>query len=188
MIHQTGFWESTIPDDWHYHSKNVNNWLIEYLKDRKNETIYDFGCGFGDYLHNFHLNGFTDITGFEGDPKIQHDSFKIIKQNLAEPFLLEKKGIVISLEVGEHIPSYYEQIFLENLANNCSDLLILSWAIRGQGGRGHFNEQNNDEVIPKIESLGFELLQDETQEIRKVPEIECFYFKNTLMVFKRKNK
>ncbi len=26
--------------------------------------------------------------------------------------------------------------------NNCSNLLIISWAVRGQGGYGHFNEQN----------------------------------------------
>lgn len=185
MIHETGYWPSNGIEGWHYHSKNVNDWIIEYLKNRKSETIYDFGCGLGDYLLNLHKNGFTDLIGFEGDPSRQHEGFQIIKQNLAEPFNLEKKGIIISLEVGEHIPLEYEKIFLENLYNNCSDLLILSWATRGQGGVGHYNEQNNDEIIPKVESLGFKLKESDTQDIRKVPEDNCWYFKNTLMIFEK---
>lgn len=185
MIHETGYWNSNGVERWHYHSTNVNDWIISFLSDKKESQIYDFGCGMGDYLHNLHKNGFTNIVGFESDPPKLYNEFEIRKQNLATPFKLDKKGIIISLEVGEHIPQKYESIFLNNLYENCSDYLIISWAVRGQGGYGHYNELNNDEIIPKIESLGFKLLNDETESARKVPEDNCWYFRNTLMIFKK---
>jgi hypothetical protein len=185
MIHETGFWQASIATPWHYHSQNVNDWIISFLSDKKETQIYDFGCGMGDYLYNLHKNGFKNIIGFEADPPKFYEDFEIKKQNLAEPFRLDKKGIIISLEVGEHIPEKYEDIFLTNLYENCSDYLIISWAVRGQGGHGHFNELNNDEIIPKIESLGFEYLVNESESARKVPEDACWYFRNTLMIFKK---
>ena len=98
----------------------------------------------------------------------------------------KKKGIVISLEVGEHIPKQYQDIYLDNLDRHCEELLIISWAVRGQGGYGHFNELNNDEIIPEILKRGFVLLEEETKSIRDSVQSCCHYFKNTLMVFKRK--
>ncbi len=185
MIDKTGFWGASNAHSHHYYSKNVSNWIVSYLKDHKESPIYDFGCGMGDYLSHLNSEGFSDILGLEGDPPKYYDSFKINKQNLAEPFLLEKKGVIISLEVGEHIPQEYEKIFLENLYNNCSSLLIISWAVRGQGGYGHFNELNNDEIIPKIESFGFKYLKEVSEDARKTPEDACSYFRNTLMIFEK---
>lgn len=184
-IDETGFWLASSAASRHYHSQNVNDWIISFLSDKKESQIYDFGCGMGDYLYNLHKNGFKKIMGFEADPPKLYEEFEIKKQNLSVPFQLEEKGIIISLEVGEHIPQKYEHIFLNNLYENCSDYLIISWAVRGQGGYGHFNELNNDEIIPKIKSLGFKYLVNESMYARKVPEDACGYFRNTLMVFKK---
>ena len=41
------------------------------------------------------------------------------------------------------------------LHNNNRYGIVLSWAIKGQGGHGHFNEQNNDYVKSKICNLGY---------------------------------
>ena len=61
----------------------------------------------------------------------------------------------MSLEVGEHIPKEYEDIFINNLHNNNNKGIILSWAILGQGGFGHVNEQNNDYIKSKMSNLGY---------------------------------
>jgi hypothetical protein len=52
--------------------------------------------------------------------------------------------------VAEHIPPEYESIFIENLISCNRKGIILSWAIPGQGGHGHFNEKPNDYVIDLI--------------------------------------
>lgn len=186
MIHETGYWKSDQAEKWHVHSKNLNEWIINFLSDKKESIIYDFGCGMGDYLYTLHLNGFKKLMGFEMEPPKKYEEFEIKSQNLAIPFLEKEKGVVISLEVGEHIPPQYQDIFVDNITNNCSDLLILSWAIRGQGGLGHFNELNNNEIIPEIEKRGFEYLEELTLDARKSPEDAYWYFRNTLMIFKRK--
>jgi hypothetical protein len=185
MIHETGYWNKNVPK-WHEHSQELNDWLIDYLKNHKQETIIDFGCGTATYLQNFHNNGFVNLIGLEGEPIRNDFEFEIITQNLAHKFDLNKKGIVISLEVGEHIPQHYQSVFLDNIERHCKDLLIISWAIRGQGGSGHFNELNNDEIIPEIVSRGFELIEEDTKASRDSIKTDCFYFKNTLLIFRRK--
>lgn len=186
MINETGYWEKHAAPSWHAHSDELNEWLLNYLNEYKTETIIDFGCGMGTYLENFHKNGFKNLIGLEGDPIRTDFVFDVLKQNLAHNFDLNKKGIVISLEVGEHIPQQYQNIFLDNLERHCKNLLIISWAVRGQGGVGHFNELNNDEIIPEIEKRGFELIEEDTKSIRNCIKTNCFYFKNTLMIFKKK--
>ena len=185
MINETGYWNKEVAPSWHAHSKELNDWLINYLKDYQDETIIDFGCGMATYLENFYENGFKNLIGLEGDPVKTDFEFEVLTQNLSQEFNLNKKGIVISLEVGEHIPQKYQDIFLDNLEKHCKDLLIVSWAVRGQGGVGHFNELNNDEIIPEIEKRGFKLVEEDTKSIRECIKTDCFYFQNTLMVFKR---
>ena len=101
--------------------------------------------------------------------------------------LLDEKGIIICLEVGEHLPKEYQDVFLDNIANNCSEYLIISWAVRNQEGYGHYNELNNDEIIPEITKRGFSHLHEVSEELRLIPEDHCSYFRNTLMVFKKDN-
>ena len=187
MIHQTGFWLKEIAEQNHIHSPNVSKWICKFLSDKKNNQIYDFGCGMGNYLNDLHSNGFTKLIGLEVEPPKTDYEFKIDSQNLAHPFILDEKGIIICLEVGEHLPKEYQDIFLDNIANNCSEYLIISWAVKGQGGYGHYNELNNDEIIPEITKRGFTYLPEVSKEFRLIPEDNCWWFKNTLMVFE-KNK
>lgn len=182
-ISNTGFWLNNVPLHNHKHSKELCNWISNYLSNFKNEQIIDFGCGRGDYLIFLKQDGFTKLLGVEGDP-IQNDIVEIIQKDLTTDFYLDKKGIVISLEVGEHIPMQYESIYLNNLKKHCDSYLIISWAIKGQGGYGHVNELNNDEIISKIESIGFTYLQEDSNDARSVIT-DCWWFKNTLLVFKK---
>jgi SAM-dependent methyltransferase len=192
-IKKTGYWTKDTDTMYHMHSPTLSNWIVDFLKDHENTQIYDFGCGLGDYLKALEDNGFKKLKGIEVDPMDKNHKFKILKADLTEPLNLKKKGIIICLEVGEHIPARYESAFLDNLVNNCDKYLILSWAVRGQGGYGHFNELDNYEVIGRLVSLGFNFLSEVTLEARAylesyhVPGDKAFFFRNTLLIFEKNN-
>jgi hypothetical protein len=181
-INQTGYWLSDVPQEQHAHSIELSAWIVYYLSSYKDKQIFDFGCGNGNYLKDLKNARFQHLLGVEGDP-IPNDQVEIIKADLTSPLYLGKKGVVICLEVGEHIPQEHEQALLDNINKHCEDVLIMSWAIRGQGGYGHVNELNNDEVIPKIEALGFTYIPEASNEARSLINNNCPWFKNTILIF-----
>ncbi len=183
MIDKTGFWDKEFAPQHHVHIQKVSDWIMDFLKNEKETQIYDFGCGMGTYLEDLNKDGFKNLIGIEADPPKDDYSFEIQKRNLANAFTLDKKGIIVSLEVGEHIPEEYQDTFLDNIANNCEKFLILSWAIRGQGGVGHFNERDNAEIIPLVEKRGFKLMLPETDAARTASG--GGYFSRTLMIFRK---
>ena len=182
-VSETGYWMSDISEK-HMFSVELANWLVSYLE--KTKRTYDFGCGIGYYLDHLKKNNFTDLVGYEGVVP-QNQIFENIKsQDFTKQFDIEKKGNVICLEVGEHIPAQYKNIFLDNVTNACDDILILSWAIRGQLGLFHVNCLNNDEVIQEVEKRGFVFLDEDSWKARKSIGTSCDWFKNTILIFKKK--
>ena len=165
----------------HIHSENLCNKLSEIID--KNVPIIDIGCGRGDYVKSLNLKGFN-IKGIDGIKLECHDD-NIHILDLTKPFIIDNKCTVMSLEVGEHIPKQYEDTFIDNLSNNCSGKLILSWAVEGQAGIGHVNCQNNDYIINRLKDRGFIFNQEITDSLRDVVEDNCDYFRNTLMFFKK---
>ena len=91
----------------------------------------------------------------------------------------------MSLEVGEHIPSEHEQVFLDNVAafGTKAYAVVMSWAVPGQGGRGHFNEQPNEYVIDEMRKRGFEPDHFATKFLREAAGLK--WFKNSLVVYGR---
>ena len=92
----------------------------------------------------------------------------------------------MSLEVEEHLPKEFEDIFINNLDNNNNYGIVLSWAIKGQGGYGHYNEQNNDYIKEKIMKLGY--INDIKAENILRKKSTLWWFKNTIMVFRKNAK
>ena len=187
-IAKTGYWNGETAHLHHVHSQELSNWICEFLnvKISKDESIRDLACGLGNYLKDLQEFGFTNLAGFEADPP-KHKVFNnILKQDLTIPFTFSPKGVIISLECGEHISKKYMNEYLDNITNNCSNYLIMSWAIRGQAGFGHVNCLDNHEIIPLIESRSFKLMKEETEEVRNINLSEAPWFKNTLLIFKKK--
>lgn len=181
-ISETGYWSSEISEQ-HEFSKDLADWMTSQLN--KSKKIYDFGCGSGYYLRHLMNNGFVDLVGYECSiPKMSLFE-NIICQDLSKKFSVTSPGDVICLEVGEHIPSKYQDVFLDNICNACDGTMILSWAIRGQPGLCHVNCLNNDEVIPELEKRGFYFLQKESMNARKCVQDSCHWFKDTIMVFNK---
>ena len=106
--------------------------------------------------------------------------------DLSNPVDLHRRyDWVMSLEVGEHLPKQYETIFMENLVRHVKDGLILSWAVKGQGGTGHFNEQNNDYIKQIFANMGWYNDLEAENSLRESAAVH--WFKNTVMVFRPSN-
>lgn len=186
-IAKTGYWNAETAHIHHVHCKELSKWICEFLNERvfSYEPIRDLGCGLGNYLKDLQKFGFENLVGFEADIPKNKTFDRIIEHDLTKELIFSPKGVIISLEVGEHIPAEYMNIYLDNICNNCNNYLITSWAIRGQAGFGHVNCLDNHEIIPEIERRGFKLLKQETEEVRNIDLSEAPWFKNTLFIFKR---
>lgn len=181
-VSATGCWSSKLAET-HIFCEELAEWICGYLD--KGRTVHDFGCGAGDYLGFLRGKGFVDLIGYEGE--IPSSRFpNILRQDLSEPFSVEKKGDVICLEVGEHIPRRHMDAFLDNVCGACDGKLILSWAVRGQYSSSHVNCLNNDEVIPEIERRGFRHLKDDSKNARNVIRLDgCNWFRDTILIHEK---
>ncbi|MBV8720624.1 MAG: hypothetical protein JO277_00650, partial [Candidatus Eremiobacteraeota bacterium] len=189
IISHTGFWSGELrPDDYGW-SRELAAWIVGFLADTPLDApIYDFGCGAGTYLRALADAGHINLCGFEGEPlPLAYRLHPAIEQrDLTVPFSVPP-GTIVCLEVGEHIPAEYEHQLLDNLANNCADRLILSWAVPGQGGTGHVNCKSNDEIIRSLATRGFEHVDSWTAAARSVvpPNSSTPWFRETLLLFRR---
>lgn len=170
----------------HHDCYGLANALDFYFN--REDMIWDVGCSVGYYTHFLNVRG-RDVIGIEGTPHIWDMSLT----NNILGFDLTKDipnglptGSVMCIEVAEHIPKEFEPTLLNNINKLCKKQLVLSWAIKGQGGLRHVNEQNEDYVIPAIERLGFKYFKDQSIEIRKEAATGFDYFKNTIYCFERK--
>lgn len=183
-IAPTGYWDKNLASKYHQHCDELSAWICAFLNPEK--KVYDFGCGWGKYLANLEKAGFKNLEGYEGIIPDNKFFSNIKQQDLSQKFDVKEKGDVICLEVGEHIPAEYMDVFIDNICSASDDKLIISWAVRGQGGTGHVNCLNNDEVIPLIEKRGFKFLADKTNNARSCIKTNCDWFNKSLFVFERK--
>lgn len=98
-------------------------------------------------------------------------------------YLGQQYDWVMSLEVGEHIPKEHEHVLLETIARHAKAGVVLTWAVPGQGGHHHVNEQPNANIIAKLRPLGFSHDTAASRSLRQAAVLP--WFKNTIMVFRR---
>jgi len=147
------------------------------------KTAIDIGCGNGAYTIELRKGG-IDCVGYDASPlTIEITNGLCGIMDFSEYVDLGKFDLVLSLEVGEHIPPQYEQIFIDNVCRATDKYIILSWAVEGQGGMGHVNCRNNDYIIEEMSKRGFVYNDQHTQSLRS--EISLFWLKNTLMFFNK---
>jgi 2-polyprenyl-3-methyl-5-hydroxy-6-metoxy-1,4-benzoquinol methylase len=182
QINDLGFWETT-DETGHIHDRSICAALSQYLADKQAKTVVDFGCGLGDYAKAFKADGYK-VDAYDGNPNTETLSGGIAKVlDLSKQFYLGKKfDVVLSLEVGEHIPKEFEEQFIDNITKHAKKHLVISWAIEGQGGSGHVNCANNDYIIGQIVDRGFKHNPKDSQTIRKAAT-NASWFGYTIMVF-----
>ena len=183
-ISKHGYWENEIVYGGHYDDYILIPHLIAFLKKENAQSIVDLGCGNGYYVKEMRKAG-LNADGFDGNPNTPTITGGVCGVlDLAEVKQLEScYDWVVSFEVGEHLPKQFEDSFMKNLDLNNKKGIILSWAVVGQGGTGHFNEQNNDYVKSKICEFGY--LNDIKAENSLRNNSGLPWFKNTIMVFRK---
>lgn len=188
-INPRGFWISNSLEGHCYDHKLVEalGFLLTFMEVK---TVVDLGCGPGWYVKALRDKGFY-VGGFDGNPYTKEISMGILQDgiyceqlDLTQGFELEVPvDLILSLEVGEHIPVKYEEVFIQNLVRNTKNYIIVSWATEGQGGDGHINCRSNDYVIRKIKSYGFAENVPAKNFLRKRACLD--WFRKTIMVFQK---
>jgi hypothetical protein len=145
-------------------------------------SVADVGCGKGDYVKTLISKGLR-CQGWDGNPMTSEISNGICRvKDFSQEQDIGFHDLVLSLEVGEHIPKQFEGQFITNLTKVSIKWIILSWAIPGQGGVGHCNEQSNMYIISEMETRKFRICPSLSLNLRASSTLP--WFKNTLMVFK----
>ena len=145
-------------------------------------TVSDFGAGIGLYA-DFLSGRCPAVYAYDGTPGISDITGGLVQEvNLAEPCELTITQAAYSIEVGEHIPAEYCGAFVDNLCRHFTELLVVSWAKRGQRGRGHVNCLDPNEVRELFEARGLLVSDALTAGVRSLaPDA----FSSKLWVFRK---
>lgn len=180
----TGIWDmDTVARGGHKHDE----YLVRAIAELYTPALAaDLGCGDGWYCKRLRELGWPQVHGYEGCEAMQKQGVydDIFVMDLTKRRWVEiPYGLVLCLEVGEHIPKEHEQTFLDNVAEfgKSAFAVLLSWAVPGQGGRGHFNERPNDYIESNMRSRGFIVDSWATQHLRRTASLK--WFKNTLVAY-----
>jgi glycosyltransferase involved in cell wall biosynthesis len=177
QISDKGFWLTPDARN-HCYDEKLANKLKELFTSH---DVLDLGCGPGQYTR-FFLDNDIPSEGWDGNPNTNSISDGLCNvADLTQVHDFGQRDWVLSLEVGEHIPKEYENIFIQNLIKHAKKGIVLSWAIPNQPGDGHVNCQSNEYVIDLMAKNGFLLDAKQSYILRE--EAELWWFKNTLMVF-----
>jgi len=185
-INKNGYWEGQEASKNHMHDPALAEYLAKFFKSQNSKSVVDFGCGMGMYVKTFQQNNLNAV-GYDGNPntpELTNNTCNVMDLTVPKQFN-EPFDWVMSLEVGEHLPKDFEDTFINNLHNNNKCGIVLSWAIKGQGGDGHINEQNNDYIKSKLCNMGYINDIEEENKMREASTLG--WFKHTIMVFRKKS-
>jgi hypothetical protein len=177
-ISERGYWLSTSREG-HFDDAGLAAALQELFRGK---SVIDFGCGTGFYVDAIRSVG--TCRGYDGNPctpELASAACDIL--DLSRPVDVGAADWVLSLEVAEHIPRQFEDVFIDNLHRHNSEGIVLSWAAVGQGGRGHFNERDEEYVIGRFVDLGYQLDGAVTSELRHAATLE--WLRRNVLVFRR---
>lgn len=157
------------------------------IESEKIKSINDFGAGVGQYKAAL-IDKYPGLTyrAYDGAGNIEEFTKGFLKHfDLTFPLNLPKADWVVSLEVGEHVPSKYEGLMIRNLhRHNCKGI-VLSWSVLNQGGYHHINNHANSYIISVFQDLGY--LHDVEKSMRFRQKADNHgWFRGSMMVFRRK--
>ena len=167
----------------HMTDENLAKELSNFLKYK---TVASFGDGPGAYKLIFkNLNQVAAYDAFDGAPYVEEQSNNVVQfLDLSVPiYHLPLYDWVISMEVAEHIPKEFEQIFIDNLTRHAKEGIILTWSVVGQLGHSHVNNQDLPYVKEQLEKRGFKINQSLTQIIKNAATFG--WIKRNLNVYER---
>jgi hypothetical protein len=179
-IAKTGYWSGNTEANHKFDLPLAE--AIKMLLIKENIlNVLDVGCGYGYYVDHLSNNSKLVCAGIDGNPDTDVNPLCRV-HDLTTPFNhVTDSECVLCLEVGEHIPKQFTSQFLSNIKNGKPKVIILSWAIPGQGGDGHVNELPNEDVINMFSEYTYDI--ETSQKLRDAASL--WWFKNTIMVFRK---
>jgi hypothetical protein len=127
--------------------------IAEYLYGYGVDKVLDVGCGPGNYVAAMNAIG-IDATGVDVDRRcLQTPECHVTDITWDEPKFTAP--VVLSLEVGEHIPADYSWHYIRYIAKCNPSMVLFSAAQPYQGGDGHINCQPKHYWCSRFEWLGY---------------------------------
>ena len=182
---ETGIWDLETAKKRHRYDVKLAEGIGVIYKSVA--SVADVGCGRGEYCKYLKDYGVPIVHGYEGTPDIKeiavYDDIMVLDLTKRRWVGIDYE-LVLSLEVGEHIPKEYEQAFIDNVCEFTKKDLILSWAVPSQKGAGHFNEQSNEYIVSELGKRGLVFDKEKAEQLREHASLR--WFKNTVMMFGRR--
>jgi len=179
-----GIWSLDEAANRHQFCFNLARLLPEFFDPQY--PVIDLGCGLGGYAAwlaaaGYAVQAFDGTYGLDALPLTCFHPIQTL--DLARPIENKLAGQVLCLEVGEHVHPEHERILFDNLAWIGRRRALISWAIPGQGGHGHWNERPNEYVIEQLETRRWVFLPEITAWLRGRDFGLCNWFEQTLLAF-----
>ncbi len=152
-------------------------------------NVIDVGCGDGSWLSVFREHGIADVVGVDGDyvdrSKLRIPEDRYVPFDVRKPFRMDRQfGLVVSLEVAEHLPEECASIFVDSLTS-LGPVILFSAAIPFQGGTDHVNEQWPDYWVIRFQERGYAPIDCIRKHIWQNEHVEWWYAQNILMFARR---
>jgi SAM-dependent methyltransferase len=135
-------------------------------------TVLDVGCGSGALLDALRRRG-IEGSGLEyshaGLARCQSRGLTVHRYDLTSgtiPALSPAYDVVVSFEVGEHLPATQADAFVALLTGS-TRCIAFSAATPGQGGSDHINEQPHEYWLEKFAARSFRCDVAETERWRR---------------------
>eukprot|EP00985_Skeletonema_marinoi_P004395 scaffold1921_cov140-Skeletonema_marinoi.AAC.3 len=167
-------------------SQNIVEVLVGLFTTENVTSVSDYGAGVGQYGAELKTRMPRLVYyGYDGAGDVEAYTSGFLRWfDLTQPLNNPVTDWVLSLEVGEHIPSKYEGMFIRNLhRHNCKGI-ILSWGILGQTGHNHINNHSNDYLNAVFVELGY-MRDSELETLLRRKEGNYRWFEKSVMVFRR---
>lgn len=119
------------------------------------ETVIDVGCGEGHWGKAL-CSGTPTLVDYDGCESPNRVEGNWLKVDISQGFFIvgEMYELAICLEVAEHLPESMANDLVDFLTS-CSNQILWSAAIPGQGGLNHINEQWPNYWINKFNNYGY---------------------------------
>jgi hypothetical protein len=149
------------------------------------KSVVDIGCGIGTWLKVCREQGVEEILGVDGG-YVDREQFLIpeectLSADLSKPLHLDKVyDLVISLEVGEHLPAESAQTLVDTVTR-LGPVVMFSAAIPFQGGTSHVNEQWQEYWARMFQDRGYLVIDCLRPKVWANPAVLPCYAQNTLL-------
>lgn len=177
----TGIWIGENLQNYHKYDSNLAEGLSDFF-EQEGGNVVDMGCGYGEYVEK--ISEVTECVGYDGNPFTENITQGLCKVlDLSKKQNIRKSDWVLSLEVGNHIPRDFEDVFIDNLHNTNKKGIIISWASESQKGAFQLNKRDGDYIVKKFKDLGYTYDSASSNILKK--KARFFWFRNTLKVFRK---